>query len=115
MRQGARQAVCDVSSISAHTTHASVEAMSILSARDVPQPVRIFQGTGYENCLERVMVLMLSEGVKRIDHVAVVVQNLDTALHFYRDMLGIAPSRVLDFPQEGVRIAFLPLGGANGS
>ena len=58
---------------------------------------------------------MLSEGVKRIDHVAVVVRDLDTALQFYRDMLGIMPSRVLDFPQEGVRIAFLPLGGANGS
>lgn len=58
---------------------------------------------------------MLSEGVKRIDHVAVVVRDLDAALRFYRDMLGIAPSRVLDFPLEGVRIAFLPLGGANGS
>ncbi|HEX5547263.1 MAG TPA: methylmalonyl-CoA epimerase [Ktedonobacterales bacterium] len=58
---------------------------------------------------------MLSEGVKRIDHVAVVVRDLDTALHFYRDMLGITPSHVLDFPQEGVRIAFLPLGGTNGS
>ncbi len=58
---------------------------------------------------------MLSEGVKRIDHVAVVVSDLDTALRFYRDLLGIMPSRVLDFPQEGVRIAFLPLGGANGS
>jgi len=58
---------------------------------------------------------VLSEGVKRIDHVAVVVRDLDVALHFYRDLLGIMPSRVLDFPQEGVRIAFLPLGGANGS
>ncbi|HEX5440703.1 MAG TPA: methylmalonyl-CoA epimerase, partial [Ktedonobacterales bacterium] len=58
---------------------------------------------------------MLSEGVKRIDHVAIVVRDLNTALQFYRDMLGIAPSRVLDFPQEGVRLAFLPLGGANGS
>ncbi|HEU5348262.1 MAG TPA: methylmalonyl-CoA epimerase [Ktedonobacterales bacterium] len=58
---------------------------------------------------------MLSEGVKRIDHVAVVVHDLESALKFYRDMLGIMPSRVLDFPQEGVRIAFLPLGGANGS
>jgi len=58
---------------------------------------------------------VLSQGVKRIDHVAVVVRDLDVALHFYRDLLGIAPSRVLDFPQEGVRIAFLPLGGANGS
>lgn len=58
---------------------------------------------------------MLTDGVKRIDHVAVVVRDLESALLFYRDMLGIMPSRVLDFPQEGVRIAFLPLGGANGS
>ena len=58
---------------------------------------------------------MLSEGVKRIDHVAIVVRDLESALTFYRDMLGILPSRVLEFPQEGVRIAFLPLGGSGGS
>ncbi|HET8909629.1 MAG TPA: methylmalonyl-CoA epimerase [Ktedonobacterales bacterium] len=58
---------------------------------------------------------MLSEGVKRIDHVAIVVRDLESALTFYRDMLGIVPSRVLEFPQEGVRIAFLPLGGSGGS
>jgi methylmalonyl-CoA epimerase len=58
---------------------------------------------------------MLSKGVKRIDHVAVVVRDLNSALVFYRDTLGIAPSRVLDFTEEGVHIAFLPLGGANGS
>ena len=58
---------------------------------------------------------MLSEGVKRIDHVAVVVRDLESALQFYRDTLGIQPSRVLDFPREGVRIAFLPLGSAGGS
>ena len=58
---------------------------------------------------------MLTEGVKRIDHVAVVVRDLESALQFYRDLLGIQPSRILDFPREGVRIAFLPLGGADGS
>ena len=57
----------------------------------------------------------LTHGVKRIDHVAIVVRDLDTALRFYRDMLGIAPSRVIDFPQEGVKIAFLPMGGPSGS
>ncbi|MBF6591699.1 MAG: methylmalonyl-CoA epimerase, partial [Ktedonobacterales bacterium] len=51
----------------------------------------------------------------RIDHVAIVVADLDAALSFYRDMLGITPSRVLDFPREGVKIAFLPLGGPGGS
>jgi methylmalonyl-CoA epimerase len=58
---------------------------------------------------------MLTEGIKRIDHVAVVVRDLETALRFYQDVLGITASRQLDFPGEGVRIAFLPLGGPGGS
>jgi methylmalonyl-CoA epimerase len=58
---------------------------------------------------------MLTNGVRRIDHVAIVVRRLDDALRFYRDTLGIAPSRVLDFPREGVKIAFLPMGGPGGS
>ena len=57
----------------------------------------------------------LTRGVKRIDHVAIVVRELETALRFYRDILGIAPSRVIDFPREGVKIAFLPMGGPGGS
>lgn len=58
---------------------------------------------------------MLTSAIKRIDHVAIVVASLDAALSFYRDVLGMAPSRIVDFPSEGVRIAFLPLGGENGS
>jgi methylmalonyl-CoA epimerase len=58
---------------------------------------------------------MLTSAIKRIDHVAIVVRSLDDALAFYRDMLGIVPSQVIDFPREGVKIAFLPLGGPNGS
>ena len=58
---------------------------------------------------------MLTDAIRRIDHVAVVVRSLDTALAFYRDVLGLRPSRILDFPQEGVKIAFIPLGGPGGS
>lgn len=58
---------------------------------------------------------MLTQAIRRIDHVAIVVQDLDAALGFYRDQLGIAPSRVIEFPGEGVKIAFLPLGGQGGS
>jgi methylmalonyl-CoA epimerase len=58
---------------------------------------------------------MLTSAIKRIDHVAIVVRSLDDALAFYRDTLGIAPSQVIEFPSEGVKIAFLPLGGPNGS
>jgi methylmalonyl-CoA epimerase len=58
---------------------------------------------------------MLSQPARRIDHVAIVVRSLESSLTFYRDVLGIAPSRTLDFPSEGVRIAFLPLGGVGGT
>ncbi|HKV85596.1 MAG TPA: methylmalonyl-CoA epimerase [Ktedonobacterales bacterium] len=58
---------------------------------------------------------MLTQGVKRIDHVAIVVRDLEASLRFYRDTLGIEPSRVIDFPSESVKIAFLPMGGPNGS
>lgn len=58
---------------------------------------------------------MLSHGIKRIDHVAIVVRDLEASLRFYRDTLGIQPSKVIDFPSEGVKIAFLPSGGPSGS
>jgi len=58
---------------------------------------------------------MLTDGITRIDHVAIVVRDLDSSLRFYRDTLGIMPSRVIDFPSEGVKIAFLPMGGPDGS
>ena len=52
---------------------------------------------------------------KRIDHVAIIVHNIDQALAFYRDILGITPEEIRDVPTEQVRIAFLPLGGLDGS
>jgi methylmalonyl-CoA/ethylmalonyl-CoA epimerase len=58
---------------------------------------------------------VLTDAVRRIDHVAVVVRSLDASLAFYRDILGVTPSRTVDFPREGVRIAFIPLGGHAGS
>ena len=52
---------------------------------------------------------------KRIDHVAIIVRNIEQALVFYRDTLGIEPSEIKDVPTEQVRIAFLPMGGPGGS
>ncbi len=52
---------------------------------------------------------------KRIDHVAIIVRNIEQALVFYRDTLGIEPSAVKEVPSEQVRIAFLPMGGPAGS
>ena len=52
---------------------------------------------------------------RRIDHVAIIVRDIEQSLHFYRDTLGIAPREIKDVPTEQVRIAFLPMGGPNGS
>ncbi len=52
---------------------------------------------------------------KRIDHVAVIVRDIEQALVFYRDTLGIVPSEIKEVPTEQVRIAFLPMGGPDGS
>lgn len=44
-----------------------------------------------------------------MDHVAIVVRNLDEALAFYRDALGLDVTERRDVPEEGVEVASLPL------
>jgi len=46
----------------------------------------------------------------RVHHVAVVVRDLDTALGFYRDQLGLPVELVMPIASDGVTIAFLPVG-----
>jgi len=48
--------------------------------------------------------------IKRINHVAIVVEDLDAALRFWRDALGLPLSKTEENPGENVDIAFLPLG-----
>jgi len=45
-----------------------------------------------------------------IHHIAIVVRDLDVALEFYRDALGLEMSERRKVPEEGVEIAFLPAG-----
>ena len=46
-----------------------------------------------------------------IHHVAIAVRDLDAALGFYRDTLGLEMTERREVPEEGVEIAFLPAGG----
>lgn len=46
----------------------------------------------------------------KLDHLAIAVPDLDAALAFYRDALGLELQRIEQVEREGVRIAFLPLG-----
>jgi methylmalonyl-CoA epimerase len=47
---------------------------------------------------------------KSVHHVAIVVRDLDQALAFYRDALGLEVADRRQVPEEGVEIAFLPIG-----
>lgn len=46
----------------------------------------------------------------RVHHVAVVVRDLEAALGFYRDILGLELELVADIATDRVRIAFMPIG-----
>jgi methylmalonyl-CoA/ethylmalonyl-CoA epimerase len=48
--------------------------------------------------------------IKRIDHIAVVVSDIEAALAFWRDALGMDLSHLEDVPTENSQVAFLPVG-----
>jgi methylmalonyl-CoA/ethylmalonyl-CoA epimerase len=48
--------------------------------------------------------------IKKVDHIAVVVPNLDEATKFWVEALGLTLERVESVPREGVDVAFLPVG-----
>jgi len=50
--------------------------------------------------------------VKQIHHVAVVVDDMEKALSFWRDALGMELHELRDVPAEKSQVAFLPLAGA---
>ena len=50
--------------------------------------------------------------ITRINHVAVVVDDLEKSLSFWRDALGIDLHELRDVPAEQSQVAFLPLEGS---
>ncbi len=48
--------------------------------------------------------------VKRIDHIAIVVENIDASLNFWQDALGLDLSHIEEVKEQESIIAFLPSG-----
>lgn len=48
--------------------------------------------------------------IKRIDHIAIVVEDIELALTFWRDSLGLELQYVEDVPDQKSIVAFLPTG-----
>lgn len=50
--------------------------------------------------------------IKAVNHVAVVVDDMEKSLLFWRDALGIELYEMRDVPAEKSKVAFLPVAGA---
>lgn len=48
--------------------------------------------------------------IKRIDHIAIVVRNLNNALEFFQETLGLELEGISEEPEQHVTVAFLPVG-----
>ena len=51
--------------------------------------------------------------IKRINHIAIVVDDIEAALGFWRDALGLEVAHVEEVPQQKAAVAFLPVGESN--
>ncbi len=47
--------------------------------------------------------------IRKVNHLALVVSDMEAALSFWRDALGIPLAEVRDVPAEAAQVAFLPV------
>jgi len=48
--------------------------------------------------------------IKKINHVAIIVEDIDAALAFWQDQLGLKLDHIEDVPSQASKVAFLPVG-----
>jgi methylmalonyl-CoA/ethylmalonyl-CoA epimerase len=48
--------------------------------------------------------------VKKINHLGIAVRSIESALPYYRDLLGMLQEGVEEVPEQKVRVAFLRVG-----
>ena len=46
----------------------------------------------------------------KVDHIGIAVKDLDQAVPFYRDRLGLELAEIKELPERGLKIAFFKLG-----
>ena len=51
--------------------------------------------------------------IKNINHIAIIVPDLEGAVAFWEGALGLKLARTESVPEEGVDVAFLPIGESN--
>lgn len=48
--------------------------------------------------------------MRKVDHIGIAVSNLDTALQFYRDVLGMEVTTIEEVPEQKIKAAIIPVG-----
>ena len=48
--------------------------------------------------------------IKKINHIAILVEDIDTALSFWQNQLGLTLDHMEDVPSQSSKVAFLPVG-----
>ncbi len=48
--------------------------------------------------------------IKRVDHIAIAVNNLDEALGVFEGLLGVKAAHTETVPEQGVKAALIPIG-----
>lgn len=51
--------------------------------------------------------------LERIDHVAIVVKDLDESIHFYTKVMGMELDRILDLREFKLKVVFVTKDGAD--
>lgn len=51
--------------------------------------------------------------IKKLDHVAIAVHNVEEAARFYQDMLGLSLTGVEEVKEQRTRVGFLSIGETN--
>ena len=48
--------------------------------------------------------------VKKINHVAILVENIESALNFWQNQMGLTLDHIEEVPSQASKVAFLPVG-----
>lgn len=48
--------------------------------------------------------------INRINHIAIIVEELDSAIEFWKDTFGLTLDKIKEVPEQEARVAFLPVG-----
>jgi methylmalonyl-CoA/ethylmalonyl-CoA epimerase len=48
--------------------------------------------------------------IKKVNHIAIVVENIENALAFWQGQLGLTLDHIEDVPSQASKVAFLPVG-----